>query len=136
MTLAARIALDVSAVFLETDDFAQTITHYPEDDREGGESIIAIFDTDELEGQTGGGNDGEGRRLHSDNSTTIRDTGVVECASTVEITTGRTQRNSTFLIDDEIWQAKRVISRDTDMQSVLVIRIASKITRRTRTNQG
>ena len=134
MTLAAQIALDVSAVFLETDDFAQTITHYPEDDRESGESVVAVFDLDQLEG--GGGVDGEGRRIHSDANSTIREAGVVECATTVDVTTGRTQRNSTFLIDGEIWQAKRILSKDTDMQSVLVIRIASKITRRTRTNQG
>ena len=29
MTLAAQILTDVSAVFLETDDFAETILHYP-----------------------------------------------------------------------------------------------------------
>lgn len=135
MTLASQIALDVSAVFLDTDDFAQTITHYPEDDRERRESIVAIFDRDDLEGASSG-LDGDARRLHNEDASTVRESGVVECSTAVEVTTGREQYNSTFLIGGQIWTAKRVLSIDADMQSVLVIRVASKTTRRTKPNRG
>lgn len=132
MTLAAQITSDVTDVFLETDDFADsTIKHYPKGDVSLEESVTGIFDEDDLTEATGG--DGDGINLTNQRGIRIRRAGKLEISVDVEVTEeAPNQKASTFKIDGEWWVCKRVVGKDKDgMQTVLLVNTDQKATRRT-----
>lgn len=43
MSLSDQIAADVGGVFLNEDDFAETVTHYPAGDSEAEADVIGVF---------------------------------------------------------------------------------------------
>lgn len=43
MTLKTEIAADTTAVFLDTDDFAETVTHRPADDSDNDTDVTVVF---------------------------------------------------------------------------------------------
>lgn len=106
-TLKDLISDDVAAVFLVEDDFAETITYYPQDNRDRGVAILAICDLDHEEGTnqvSGDGadlNDGKGERE--------RRTAIVEIEATLVVSDG-----DSFKIRDEMWFFKRNTGRDKD----------------------
>jgi hypothetical protein len=46
MSLRSQILNDASSLFFNTDDFAETVTYYPDGDLEAGREIAAIIDRD------------------------------------------------------------------------------------------
>jgi hypothetical protein len=118
MTLRAQITSDVAAVFLETDDFAETIVHYPAGKVQDAESITAVVDYDTLEATP-------------DEGGKIRQRALLELAISVTVTIERgLQSSSTFEIDDELWVAQDIVGKDHAMQTVEIWKVDQKHTRR------
>ena len=127
MTLAAQITSDVAAVFLQTDDFAETVIHY--DGLNGTEeTIAAVVDYDELENS---GGEGAGDAMSTDRNGRVRTAATLEIPAGIRVTEERGNNPaSTWLIDGSVWTTKRVTGKDHAMQSVKVVRTDSNYSRR------
>ena len=126
MTLASQMTTDVSACFLRTDDFAKVVTHYANGDESNGAAMTGIWIPDRLEGTNE--NIGDGRVMHHDTVDQIRQSGILEVAATKTIT----ELSDTFSIDSELWFLKRIIGKDAEMMSLLLVRVDRRKTRRQR----
>ena len=126
MTLASQMTTDVVQVFLNTEDFAQVVTHYANGDESSGASMTVIWFPDALEGSNE--NEGDGRVLHRDTGDKIRQSGLLEVANTESVT----ELKDTFLINSELWALKRIIGKDANMMTLLVVKTDKIKTRRQR----
>lgn len=112
MTLASQLVSDVSSVFLETDDFATSVTQYPLGVVANAVTLTAVFDQDDDNGQPGHDSMFGNRLMRQ---------ARLELAATVTVTCGETHRErDTFLIAGILWGAVRIIGRDSAMQTILV----------------
>lgn len=116
MTLASQIVSDVETVFLNTDDFAEEITHYPLGELLSETTITAIVDlTDEIKSPASGGSVKEdprgpaGQRIYRN------------CRLHVAATLSIDDRDK-FLINDQTWSVKRIAGRDSGMLVVWLTR--------------
>lgn len=126
MTLREQIGDEVAAVFLDTDEFAQSVEHWPLGREADKATISAVVDLD-MEGSSSGIDDADGSRI-------VR-AGELELASTVVVTCNeRGNQRDLFLIDGELWTAVRVLGRDgiPGMQTVAIERAEGVTTKRTR----
>jgi hypothetical protein len=131
LTLKQQMAADVEDVFLDTDAFADTITWYPKGDMSRGQSILAIVDTDQVEGTREVS--GDGRVLHHEKGESLRQTARLEIAASIDITEAPHPKPDKFGISDKTWVVKRVLGSDAAMQTVLVVRQRKQLTRRGQT---
>ena len=129
MTLAAQITADVSTVFLNTNDFAQAITHYPAGNEALAESVTVNFDQDYLDEATGG--DGDGMNLTNQRGIRTRQAAKIDVPIGTTITEEGNGKASVFLIAGVRWVVKRIIGSDAAMQTVEIVRVDQKSTRRT-----
>ena len=128
MTLAAQITADVTGVFLNTSDFAQTVTHYPLGVVASGTSRTAVVDLD--------AEDAAAPSVDTDDGAALVRFGLVELPATVTVTCSETpEARDSFLIASQIWDAVRIAARDNDMVTVLVRREEPVSTKRTRTER-
>lgn len=112
MTLAAQLTAD-RGVWLDTDGFAESITHYPLGVVAGGVAITAIVDLDDEQGEVV--SDGQGERV-------VR-RGRLEVSSALTIAANeRHQGRDTFLIGSQLWQAVGIEGRDAAFLTVLIRR--------------
>ena len=122
MTLASQISADATAIFLETDDFAQTITRYAGGSTGSSSTITCIVDLDDEE-------QGQGTAIEDERGTKIVRYGRLDMLSTQTIVVNEQGRDSdTFLIDSELWCAVRFDGRDGIAgMKTLIIRRDEKI---------
>jgi hypothetical protein len=131
MTLKDTIASDVDAVFLDEDDFAETITYYPLNDQNSGTDYLAVVDLDHEEGPNMVS--GDGPVMVDPKGERERRTGIIEITSTLEVSDG-----DSFLIREELWFFKRHTGRDQDpgqdegLQSLRLVRNEGRHTRQGR----
>jgi len=132
-TLQSEITAEVESVFLDaTDGFAITITHYPLGVKANLNTLYAVWVEDELEGTNEVA--GDGGILHTEDTEQIRRSGKIECGNKYIDGTAITftDLSDSFQINSEMWYAKRIISKDADMQTVRVIRTDKRRTRKQR----
>lgn len=130
-TLKQQMTADVSTVFLNTDEFAETVTHYPAGNLAAGASVSAVVDRDN-EAMAGLGS-GEGPQFDRRESVKLRRSAVLEVPATVSVTEGSgTHQSSPSLwgFDGFRWTTVRILERDEDLQLVLVTRLDKIATRR------
>ena len=122
MTLASDIISDASAVFLDTDEFAESISWYPKGVLGDLETITAIVTRDHEEGTREAHGDGVVND-EQEAGRTIRTSLVIEVLATVAITDPpEDMRPDLFAIDGKTWALKRVLGRDDGLQTLLVVR--------------
>lgn len=125
MTLADQIVSDVSDVFLKTDEHAETVTHYPQDDRLNGVSRTALVFLDEEDDAGGDVMDRSGERIHRQCLLELPASVTVNCEN-------EARRHDTFLIGGELWRAHRIRGRDAGAQTVELRRNEQITTKRSR----
>lgn len=104
MSLATLIAADVSAVILNTDDFAEAVTRYPLGVTASGAATTAVFFEDEpVKSEQGGEEVIRGGRLFLASSVTV-------------------DPRDSWLIRSLVWQCAGVESADTGSKIVRVER--------------
>ncbi len=128
-TLKQQMTADAAdgAVYFNTNEFADTITHYPQNDRGAGRTITVIDVSDQLEGTRE--IPGDGVVLETEFGERIHESKILELPVSVPITVHK-QPQDTFLVGGQIWQAIRVIGKDADTQSVWVARTSKLLSRR------
>ena len=120
MTLASIITNDADDVFLNTDEFAETVTFYPGGDPSKSSSLTAIVVWDDLEGTRE--SHGDGVTLERDQGTAVRQSVKVECAATVDVSDTRRPNDLFKLADSTMVVVKRILGKDGGMQTVLCVR--------------
>lgn len=130
-TLKQQMTADVASVFLNTDEHAEAITHYPAGNLAAGVSVNAVVDRDEEAG--GGVGSGEGPGFDRPGQVRLRRNAILELPASVTVTeaSGTHQQSpSLFEFDGFRWTTVRILGRDEDLQSVLVTRLDKIATRR------
>jgi hypothetical protein len=118
MTLKETITADVTNVFLNEDEFAETVTLYPRGDVASKVEFLGVVINDNLEGTREA--HGDGVVLNHNAGIAIRESIRIECAASVDISATRRPQDLLKTEDGEMWVVKRVTGRDTDgMQTVL-----------------
>lgn len=117
MTLAAQIVSDVTGVFLNTDDFAESVTHITYLGVATTRTAIFFRDTEQDDTFTNRDDLREsGSAVRDDRGIRIRAQGVIELPTTVTV-----DDRDTFIIDGTTWNVVRIANgRDSGMQSVMV----------------
>ncbi len=106
------------------------IEHYPAGDVSLGQTLTALVSLHALDQPSGG--DGDGINLTNERGTRIRQTGFLELPPDVEVSEeSPNQKASIFVIDGQHWTCKRVIAKEVSFQSVEIVRVDQKSTRRT-----
>ncbi len=128
-TLKTTIAAD-RAVFLDTDEFGESITHEPLGVVANAATITAIV---ELDDEALGDASGDG--VDRPAATQITRLGKLEVSTAVTITVRENRENcDAFIINNERWRALRILGRDNvasgGLQTVLIERIDRISTRR------
>lgn len=128
-TLKTTIAAD-RAVFLDTDEFGESITHEPLGVTGSAVTIAAIV---ELDDEALG--DVSGDAVDRPAQTQITRLGKLEVSTAVTITVRENRENcDTFVINSERWRALRILGRDSvatgGLQTVLIERVERISTRR------
>lgn len=132
MTLQAQITTDATTVFLNTSDFAQSITHRPLGIKADDATITAIVDLDDETGMN------QAPPVDSPFGTQIVRIGYIEVLSTVTVTCAEQEQwRDQFVIGGELWVAYRIMGRDgiTGLQRVCVLTKEGVSTKQTRVNQ-
>lgn len=125
MTLKTEMAADVSAVFLDTDEFASSVTHRPLGVSADDVAVTAIVELDFEDGSGLAGASGEPHETQ-DGERDVR-------YAAIEISTSVSHDyRDQWVISSEVWHAVRVLSRDDDMQRILLRRWEGASTRRMR----
>ena len=120
-TLKAQMAADVSAVFLNTDEHATAVIFYPRGNRSAAMSVNVVVHEGALEGTREAR--GDGVVLDRADGYSLRESIILDMAASVAVENPPNPRQpDMFLVSGEIFCAKRVMGRDDDMQSVLVVR--------------
>lgn len=100
MSLATQIEGDVEGVFLNTDDFAQTVVRYPLAVTGSPESVIAVFAEKDASQETTRGDENER-------------TATLHVAASVDA-----DPRDTWLINSEVWQVTAVKGGGDEMQVI------------------
>ena len=119
------LAADRDAVFLNTDEFAQTITRYPLGVVADAVSMVAIVILDKEPGTNQV--DGDGVVPETRHGDRIRNSGTIWADIAVEI-----DDRDTLLIDGELYGVRRNESHDPAMQEWTIVRTTKITTRSTR----
>lgn len=121
MTLRDEMAADVNSVFLNTDEHARTITRYIKGASGNSEEIVAVVDAIDLDGT--GAVEGDGRSIHNRQGTRVRNNVKLELPASITINypDGMGANQDQFVIDGRVYHAKRQLSSDEWMQTVLVV---------------
>jgi hypothetical protein len=107
-----------------------SVKHYPAGDSSLEESVTALVSLNALDQPSGG--DGDGTNLTNERGTRIRQTGFLDLLPDVEVSEESTnQKASVFLIDDSLWICKRITGKESAFQTVEIVRVDQKSTRRT-----
>lgn len=135
MTLKSDIVSDATSVFLDTDEFAESITFWPKGVIADAETITAVVNRDHEEGTREAHGDGVVNDEHMAGHK-IRTSLVLEIAATVSINhpPGRFGPDL-FKIDGETWALKRILGRDDGLVAILVVR-TDKVTSRFNPRSG
>jgi len=125
MTLHDLIIEDVGEVFLQTDDFAETVMRYPLGQPAAAEQVTAIF----VEDRESGSNevDGDGVTPEGPRGERIRSSGRLYVSVDVPV-----DDRDRYLIAGVVWSVKRQMSVDEGMREVLLVttqRIGTKKSR-------
>jgi hypothetical protein len=127
-TFAGARAENFNAVFLGTNGFAETITQYPKGVTSSPVSVTAIVHKSE---------EGETPVDDEDGSRVVRWIVITLAAAgqpggvTVTIAERKQQRDQ-FLIDGELWDAEKIVSRTAYAQRVRLKRTEAASTKKTR----
>lgn len=133
MSLRTQITADATAVFLQTNDFAQSITHYPMGDPSAAETVTANVDFDDEDFNKPDTINQNGERIYR--------RCLVDLSTSVNVTCSeRSNQRDQFAIEDPIsgelvaWHAIRLAGRDPmpGMQTVVCHRADTITTKRTR----
>lgn len=121
-TLAQQIVSDATTVFLNTDDFAQTVTHYTYN----GSSFTSTSRTANFDEFGGAVEDTQiGRRF-------VR-RAIIDLPATVTVVCNDDQAKCDyFTVSGERWDVESVPERDAGMVSVQVVRYEKVATRKGR----
>lgn len=131
LTLKQQIDADTTPVFLQTDEFAEDVTHYAAGNLSAPATVQAVVDRDEE--ASGGVGSGEGADFDTASRVRLRRNAILELAASVVVTerSGTHQASpSLWEFDGFRWTTVRILSRDDSMQSVLVSRSDKIATRR------
>jgi hypothetical protein len=139
-SLSEQIADDAADVFLNTEDFARVMRHYPSGDLGGpSHNVTGVLTVDQE--QSGGNLDGDGSNPSSERGVTVRHSAILELPIDEEVNQeqGMTPP-SLFTIDyldsagniafTEHWHAVRPLGHDESMQSYAVAFVHKHVTRR------
>jgi hypothetical protein len=129
LTLKQQMTADVSAVFLDTDEHAEAVIHYPAGNLAAPATVNAVVDRDS---ESSSGLAGDGSQIDTRAAVKIRRSAVLEMSASVTVTetSGSHQASpSLFEFDGHRWRAVRVLERDDDLQLVLVTRLDKIATR-------
>ena len=122
MTLSDDIVTDASSVFLDTDDFAESIKFYKRGKRDTEETVTAIVNRDHEEGTREAHGDGVVNEEHRAGYA-LRKSLVIEVLATTDITDPPDDMApDMWKIDNEMWASKRVLGRDDGLVGILVVR--------------
>jgi hypothetical protein len=123
------MAADVASVFLNTDEHATAVWFYPKGDRNSATSVTVIPSEGSLEGTREA--KGDGVVFDRADGYANRESVILDMAASVAIEDPpNPKRPDMFLIGGEIFCVKRVMGRDDDMQTVLVVRRTDQLDRR------
>ncbi len=129
MTLAQDIVSDATAVFLDTDDFAETWVMYPKGKIEDKTTVTLVPHLDGLDGTREV--PGDGRVLNLERSRSVRLSGILSLPATITITEAPEREVDVFQAPGgRVWTVKRVLGEDAGMQDVLVVRREGDLTYR------
>ncbi len=131
MTLKELMTADVSKVILNEDDFGTEIEWYPKGVLADKQLIIAVVFEDALEGTREV--HGDGRTLHSDAGTNLRESVTLVISTDHLINSVKGGGNhgvDQFVVRGKRYTVKRVTGRNDDMQKVLCVRTRVTTTRR------
>jgi hypothetical protein len=120
MTLATLITSDAADVFLDTDEFAETVTFYPGGESGSKSTLTAIVVWDEMEGTRE--SHGDGVTLERDHGTAVRSSIKLEISASVGVDDTRRPADLFKLADGTMVVVKRVLGKDGGMQTVLCTR--------------
>ena len=116
---------DVTTVFLDTDELAETITREVKGDPKETETVLAIVFEEALPGTNE--RDGDGVLTSTRTGQRIRESAIFEMAASQT-----THHSDSWLKGDDRWKTKRIMGRDDNMQAVLVVKNIGIRTRRSR----
>lgn len=118
-TLREQMESDRADVFLNVDEFAETITHWKAGNSGDTEQIVAVVDRDdELHSGTG---PGDGRRIDTHTSLAIRGLVRIEMSIDVDVSEPRANGESAsifVLADGTRVKVVRIAAEDDAMQTV------------------
>jgi hypothetical protein len=120
MTLKGLINDDVDTVFLNSDEFAETVTFYPGGASASHSHVLAVVIWDELEGTRE--SHGDGVTLERDQGTAVRQSVKLEMSVDVAVDDTRRPADLFKLADGTMVAVKRIIGKDNGMQTVLCTR--------------
>lgn len=119
MTLKEQIAADASTVFLNQDDFGETVTRYIHGELNDSEEITAVVELDDEQGMNEA--PGEGRHLPNTSGIPL----LRSCK--LEITAAKAEqlrkgKDKFVIADGSTFTFDRVLGRDNDLATVLCFR--------------
>jgi hypothetical protein len=120
MSLKETIAADAATVFLNGDEFAETVTLYKSGDYLQSVAVSAIVVWDELEGTREAF--GDGVMVEHDSGSAIRQSLKLELAVGVDVDDTRRPADLFKLEDGTMVVVKRILGKDGGMQTVLCTR--------------
>ena len=109
MSLSSQMAAAVSGVFLDTDDFAESITHRPGGVAASDTSVAVVFDQ--------GTGDGDNRKDSTTGEARIS-TATIYAATSLAVAAG-----DQFVRDSEVWAVTTVAPDESGMQRCTVQRV-------------
>lgn len=128
MTLAEIITADASDVFLDTDEFAESVVFYPGGESINSSTITAVVVWDDLEGTREA--HGDGVVLEKDSGTAVRQSVKLEISVSVDADDTRRPADLFKLADGTVVALKRILGKDGGMQTLLCTRRSDVTIRR------
>jgi len=117
---------DRNAVFLNADEFAESVDHLPKGSMAAKATVLAVFSEDKLQGSNEV--DGDGVTPESRMGSRIRMSAMLALSSAVSI-----DDRDQFIIRGQRWYVRRVVNSDGVMQTLLINRVDKISTRTPRT---
>lgn len=124
-----QLIADATGVFLDTEAFGKSVTQYPRGNKDDPQTVACVFDETGLPGSGRVRGDAEAKSDASGQRT--RNNATLQLLASV--TTDETDR---WLIDGELWESVRPLSRDAAMQAWAIVRVKQISTRRAVTRPG
>lgn len=128
-TLKSQMLADVSGVFLNTDEHAETVTLYPAGAAGPASEISVIVTQDALYGTNE--TVGDGWTLNDSNGYSIRESIIIEASADAGFQDEQDPRTPDVIVlaDGSVYAAKRILGRDNGAVSVLCVRMQKQLTR-------